>query len=233
MHGAWWQSQHKGPISESIYPISSVWNQECCWRKRSVCMGRRIRMQWRDSVRNFFFLTFFSTTILFINAKLSIRLRHTLMRSVKSAAKMNQIDTLGTSSPADPQEVVESFLKRKIGDAVVVENTQVISIRHNLLRWYVNNRRLMPWRGDIVEAIDTVASESNSSNDSTCNSKLHSESDKLKSTTFKRSGYGTWISEIMLQQTRVETVIPYWLKWMAKFPTIQSLASASGLPSVL
>ena len=42
------------------------------------------------------------------------------------------------------------------------------------------------------------------------------------------SAYGTWISEIMLQQTRVETVIPYWLRWMKRFPDIRALASASG-----
>jgi adenine-specific DNA glycosylase len=33
------------------------------------------------------------------------------------------------------------------------------------------------------------------------------------------TAYGTWVSEIMLQQTRVETVIPYYLKWMEKWPT--------------
>lgn len=39
--------------------------------------------------------------------------------------------------------------------------------------------------------------------------------------------YAVWISEIMLQQTRVETVIPYFEKWMLLFPTVQALASAS------
>lgn len=41
------------------------------------------------------------------------------------------------------------------------------------------------------------------------------------------SAYGVWVSEIMLQQTRVEAVIPYYLKWMAKFPTVQHLANAT------
>lgn len=41
------------------------------------------------------------------------------------------------------------------------------------------------------------------------------------------SAYGVWVSEIMLQQTRVEAVIPYYLKWMERFPTVQSLANAS------
>jgi A/G-specific adenine glycosylase len=39
--------------------------------------------------------------------------------------------------------------------------------------------------------------------------------------------YAVWVSEIMLQQTRVETVIPYFERWMQRFPTIQSLANAS------
>ena len=41
------------------------------------------------------------------------------------------------------------------------------------------------------------------------------------------SSYGTWVSEIMLQQTRVETVIPYWYRWMEKFPTLTALANAT------
>ena len=39
--------------------------------------------------------------------------------------------------------------------------------------------------------------------------------------------YAVWVSEIMLQQTRVETVIPYFERWMERFPTIPALASAS------
>ncbi|HEX7701472.1 MAG TPA: A/G-specific adenine glycosylase [Kofleriaceae bacterium] len=38
--------------------------------------------------------------------------------------------------------------------------------------------------------------------------------------------YAIWVSEIMLQQTRVQTVIPYWQRWMAKFPTVRALADA-------
>lgn len=38
--------------------------------------------------------------------------------------------------------------------------------------------------------------------------------------------YAVWVSEIMLQQTRVETVIPYFAKWMKIFPTIKKLAKA-------
>ena len=39
--------------------------------------------------------------------------------------------------------------------------------------------------------------------------------------------YAVWVSEIMLQQTRVETVIPYFEKWMQLFPAVTALANAS------
>ncbi len=39
--------------------------------------------------------------------------------------------------------------------------------------------------------------------------------------------YAVWISEIMLQQTRVETVIPYFEAWMKRFPGVRDLAAAS------
>ena len=39
--------------------------------------------------------------------------------------------------------------------------------------------------------------------------------------------YVVWVSEIMLQQTRVEAVIPYFERWMSRFPTLEILANAS------
>ncbi len=41
-----------------------------------------------------------------------------------------------------------------------------------------------------------------------------------------RDPYRIWVSEVMLQQTRVETVIPYYERWFAHFPTLQALAEA-------
>ncbi len=39
--------------------------------------------------------------------------------------------------------------------------------------------------------------------------------------------YRTWVSEVMLQQTQVATVIPYFEKFMQRFPDISTLAEAS------
>jgi A/G-specific adenine glycosylase len=42
----------------------------------------------------------------------------------------------------------------------------------------------------------------------------------------RRDPYEVWVSEIMLQQTRVETVVPYFTRFMDRFPTVRALAAA-------
>ncbi|MBA3957478.1 MAG: A/G-specific adenine glycosylase [Parachlamydiaceae bacterium] len=42
-----------------------------------------------------------------------------------------------------------------------------------------------------------------------------------------RTPYAVWVSEMMLQQTQVAVVIPYFYRWMQLFPTIKDLADAS------
>ncbi|QYR22708.1 A/G-specific adenine glycosylase [Paenibacillus sp. sptzw28] len=58
-----------------------------------------------------------------------------------------------------------------------------------LLSWYLENKRTLPWR-------------------------------------MNRDPYRIWVSEVMLQQTRVDTVIPYYERFMEKFPTAAALAEA-------
>src|ERR1700692_4823826 len=38
--------------------------------------------------------------------------------------------------------------------------------------------------------------------------------------------YRVWVSEVMLQQTQVATVIPYFERFMGRFPSVESLAAA-------
>ena len=56
-----------------------------------------------------------------------------------------------------------------------------------LVKWYRDNKRILPWRD-------------------------------------KDNAYYTWVSEIMLQQTRVEAVKPYFQRFITELPDIQSLA---------
>jgi A/G-specific adenine glycosylase len=82
--------------------------------------------------------------------------------------------------------------------------------RSALLSWFdsVSTSRSMPWRKPWIDP-STIP-----------------DPDALRSA-LERRAYEVWISEIMLQQTRVATVIDYWNRWMAKWPTIQDLAAAT------
>ena len=42
----------------------------------------------------------------------------------------------------------------------------------------------------------------------------------------RRDPYAVWLSEIMLQQTRVDTVVPYFKRFLERFPDVEALASA-------
>src|SRR4051812_15469717 len=70
--------------------------------------------------------------------------------------------------------------------------------RRSLLRWYTNHRRDLPWR---------VA--------------------KKNPTSERPDPYHVLVSEAMLQQTQVATVIPYFNRFMAAYPTLRDLAAAN------
>lgn len=69
------------------------------------------------------------------------------------------------------------------------EPQKIKDFRRDLLAWYDENKRDLPWRQN-------------------------------------QDAYRVWISEIMLQQTRVDTVIPYYERFLDWFPTIKNLANA-------
>jgi len=132
---------------------------------------------------------------------------------------------------------------------------EAAAIRSTLLQWYRANRRKLPWRGDpgpydgSTAGINLAAKTSSKkkiiagqkdiksffgkkskgdSTDLTNDDKQQCIGEKeVEATIIPVTGYSVWVSEIMLQQTRVEAVIKYYLKWMNSFPTVQDLANAT------
>lgn len=112
------------------------------------------------------------------------------------------------------------------------DEKEIQEIRQRLLNWYFENHRKLPWRfspsnpnnkesselsGDILTKKEST-SDSSSSNEE---SLLEMEKE------IERKGYMEWISEVMLQQTQVATVISYFERWLQKWPTVQDLAKAT------
>ncbi|XP_047199019.1 adenine DNA glycosylase isoform X2 [Hippoglossus stenolepis] len=74
----------------------------------------------------------------------------------------------------------------------------VVLLRSELLTWYDREQRELPWRTLAVTEPD-----------------------------LNIRTYAVWVSEIMLQQTQVATVIDYYNKWMKRWPTVQDLSAAT------
>jgi A/G-specific adenine glycosylase len=74
--------------------------------------------------------------------------------------------------------------------------------QNDLLEWFesVREKRGMPWRKR-YDATLTIEEKG-------------------------QRAYEIWVSEVMLQQTQVNTVIAYWTRWIEKWPTIKDLAKA-------
>ncbi|KAJ3101632.1 hypothetical protein HDU97_001245 [Phlyctochytrium planicorne] len=85
-------------------------------------------------------------------------------------------------------------------------------IRSSLLTWYDREQRELPWRAASARKEgDTIVPIARSA--------MSDEEEGQRA-------YEVWVSEIMLQQTQVSTVINYYKKWMEKWPTIFDLAKA-------
>ncbi len=76
------------------------------------------------------------------------------------------------------------------------------TLMHRLGSWFERQKRVLPWRDD------QAGREPGRDSD-------------------EPSLYRVWISEIMLQQTQVATVVPYFERFVARFPDVQALAQAS------
>ncbi|WFD06406.1 hypothetical protein MVES1_001751 [Malassezia vespertilionis] len=88
-----------------------------------------------------------------------------------------------------------------------------------LLAWFdgEEHARNMPWRKPWIDPNARSAKRARHAEDD--GPSMHAR--------LKVRAYQVWISEIMLQQTRVETVRDYWNRWMERWPTIEALASAT------
>ncbi|XP_010251435.1 PREDICTED: adenine DNA glycosylase [Nelumbo nucifera] len=80
---------------------------------------------------------------------------------------------------------------------------ETLKMRSSLLQWYYENQRVLPWR------------------------KNQDDEDNNAQGVSDTRAYAVWVSEVMLQQTRVASVIDYYNRWMEKWPTVYHLAQAS------
>ena len=102
--------------------------------------------------------------------------------------------------PVDPPSIQPVTLQSRRTMPKDIEDTITkpdgAAARQDLLKWWDAGHRAMPWRRE------TPADDK------------------------KSWAYGVWVSEVMLQQTQVSRVDPYWRRWMERWPSVESLAQA-------
>ena len=86
-------------------------------------------------------------------------------------------------------------------------------LRPSLLAWYDKHHRVLPWRRNEHSKRPKSADDGG----------MQPAPLDLDTQTF---AYRVWVSEIMCQQTQVATVIPYFEKWITRWPTVSDLAKA-------
>ncbi|XP_010542049.1 PREDICTED: adenine DNA glycosylase isoform X2 [Tarenaya hassleriana] len=116
----------------------------------------------------------------------------------------------GTMSNSEPRLKLRKRVREKREEALedmedLFSEGETQKIRVSLLDWYDKNQRDLPWRRRRSENGEEEEEEGEK----------------------ERRAYEVWVSEVMLQQTRVQTVMEYYKRWTHKWPTIDDLAQAS------
>ncbi len=93
-------------------------------------------------------------------------------------------------------------LRQKYFSSSIFDDEDIQNLRISLLNWFENHgRHFIPWKlkadGKSPNRLDIL------------------------------DVYPIWIAEVMLQQTQLRVVVPYWEKWMLVFPTLEDLASSN------
>lgn len=112
-----------------------------------------------------------------------------LQKAEEAGVHILAYDCLVEPGSMEIHEPVKVLLKNSEDAKIKFRKGRLSDIPKPLLKWYDNNRRILPWREEPTP-------------------------------------YRVWVSEIMLQQTRVEAVKPYFERFMAALPDIASLAAA-------
>ncbi|KAJ4969125.1 hypothetical protein NE237_015826 [Protea cynaroides] len=121
--------------------------------------------------------------------------------ALKNNKKKRRVNLKESSSKSIP----ETDIAVGVGDIEDFSPQETLTFRASLLQWYYDNQRVLPWRKN--------------------QSKKEEEDDVGQER--EARAYAVWVSEVMLQQTRVAAVIDYYNRWMEKWPTVHHLARAS------
>lgn len=149
------------------------------------------------------------------------------------------------SSQVDKEEIIATDMEDLCtSDGTLADfsfaKSEVMTIRASLLSWYDSNHRVLPWRINLYSCLENPSYSADGAgeickeesgvgvmNDASLSGVLCRDSMHNATETEGERAYAVWVSEMMLQQTRVATVISYYQRWMRTWPTVYALAQAT------
>jgi A/G-specific adenine glycosylase len=100
-----------------------------------------------------------------------------------------------------PHHTVDGIKRKACAQVLTVPRLQPELLRQQLLLWWDGHgRHTIPWKRN-AHGARPAPGES-------------------------LDPYPIWVAEVMLQQTQLQVVLPYWQRWLAVFPALESLAAA-------
>jgi len=120
-------------------------------------------------------------------------------------------------------DVGASSLVRPPGDLEdFADEGEVARLRASLLDWYDAHHRVLPWRKNPHSTRGVAHAD-----DAGAGAGAGAEAGGVPPPEAVDFAYGVWVSEVMLQQTQVATVVAYWTAWVRRWPDAEALAAAS------
>jgi A/G-specific adenine glycosylase len=146
-------------------------------------------------------------------------------RTAASAKKVTRGRDVSTSTTGAPDVVSACHVCSHISPPLVATA---------LLEWYGAQRRFLPWRATILSGVGALGPNAECQGlaaDATPEEtrrllEIRGLEAAAAAKALAVTPYAIWVSEVMSQQTQLVTVVPYWLRWLRRFPTPAALAAA-------
>ena len=124
---------------------------------------------------------------------------------------------------------IEDLVAKHPGVSSVVSSAP--AARASLLDWYDANHRVLPWRRNRRSKHALPPTTDAGDPDAVASGRAYWRGVATTGAPMdvppEQYAYGVWVSEIMSQQTQIERVAQYWLRWTDRWPTAAALAAAS------
>ena len=124
-----------------------------------------------------------------------------------------------------PTEDIEDLIGKHPSLASIRDDAP--RLRDELLAWYDKSHRILPWRRNFHSQHAPPPPGPRGDGVSPRSTGPGAASWRPDNVPRDQYAYGVWVSEVMSQQTQIERVAQYWLRWTERWPDVSSPGGAT------